>query len=151
MAYVLHHWPRPAIERHLLRSLLSSGGVVLKGPERKPSETMHWRPREPKANKRISFVYKEKLRMWERDGRIRRDDEWIHILDRDFFAEAASRLLLNKALWLAEVVRNYRSAPIDPELRRRELLTFQALMEGRDVHHSSGKRAVRLLPRGRTL
>lgn len=153
MAFVLYHWPRPLIERTLLRSLLPVGQTTA-------IPSRHDRPRQftagghKKTGSRnlVSDNFRRKLNRWEKQELLRREGEWLRIVSREAFAENASLLLVDKALWLAEIVSTYRHfQPIESETRRRELLTLQALMEGRGSYHASGRGSVRLLPRGGTL
>lgn len=151
MAFVLHHWPHPLIERATLRALLPKGKQVAMPPDRVARYRARGDYRVGRYN-RVSHDFTKRLGHWERRfGAIRREGTRVVILDRQFFAPMADLLVIDKAMWLAEIVQEYRHADVAPETRRRELLTLQRLMQAGPGSNGSGRGAVRLLPRSKTL
>lgn len=150
MAFVLYHWPYPTIERTTLRALLPKGEQVRMSRERIARYRAKGDNRVGSTNQ-VSRLFLGRLNAWDRVSAISREAGRVRILDRQFFAPMADLLLIDRAMWLAEIVQDYRQVSIDPELRRRELLTLQRLMEGRDIHHGSGRGSVRAVPAGRAL
>lgn len=135
MAYVLARWPEPTIQRSTLRTFLPSV------------------PREDKNKKsKVSKKFQTRLVDFERAGLIAREGDRVRITNRAGLAGYGSLLDSEFAVMLRLALAEVRAEPaMDPEVRRRELLSIQQLMQSAPGSNGGGRGAVRLLPRSKTL